>query len=230
MRSLPRTQRLADGHGGTLSALRHRNFQLYFVAQIVSSLGSWVQITVENWLVLQLSHSGLALGVTNALQFGPSVAFGMYGGVIADRCDRRRGLIFTQTGMGLLALAIGVLAGIGVVRVWMIWLAAGAFGLVKCFDLLAQQSFVKDLVGTADLQNAVALTNVIGATGRTLGPVVGGLLLASLGMAAGFVLNAATFAVVVAMLLCLDPAKLAPRAPVPRASGQIRLGLSYLVS
>jgi len=110
---------------------------MYFAAQIVSSLGSWVQITVENWLILQLSHSGLALGVTNALQFGPAVAFGMYGGVIADRCDRRRVLIFTQTGIGLLALAIGVLAGLGLVRGWMIWLAAGAFGLIKCFDLPA---------------------------------------------------------------------------------------------
>src|ERR1700733_12529173 len=84
-------------HGGTLSALHHRNFRTYFAAQVVSSLGSWVQIIVENWLILKLSHSGLALGVTNALQFGPSVAFGMYGGVIADLYDRRRVLIFTQT-------------------------------------------------------------------------------------------------------------------------------------
>jgi MFS family permease len=189
-----------------------------------------VQITVENWLVLQLSHSGLALGVTNALQFGPSVAFGMYGGVIADRYDRRRVLIVTQTGMGLLALAVGVLASLGLVRVWMIWLAAGAFGLIKCFDLPAQQSFVKDLVGTADLPNAVALTNLIGAVGRTVGPVVGGWLLASLGIATGFVLNAATFAVVVAILLRLDAAKLAPRAQVPRESDQIRQGLRYVVS
>ena len=226
----PHTTRQQVGHGGTLAALRHRNFQLYFAAQVVSSLGSWVQITVENWLVLQLSHSGLALGVTNALQFGPSVAFGLYGGVIADRCDHRRVLMFTQAGMGLLALAVGVLAGLGVVRVWMIWIAAGAFGLIKCFDLPAQQSFVKDLVGTGDLANAVALTNLVSAIGRTVGPVFGGLLLASLGIATGFVSNAATFALVVAMLLWLDPTKLAPRARVPRASGQIQQGLLYVVS
>src|SRR5580704_9645588 len=115
-----------------LSALRHRNFRLYFIAQVVSNIGTWIQITVENWLVLQLSHSGLALGITNALQFGPSLLLGLYGGVIADRHDRRRVLMITQGCLGLLALAVGLLAGIGTIRVWMIWLAAGGLGLVKC--------------------------------------------------------------------------------------------------
>ena len=168
---------------GALSALRHRNFRLYFTAQIVSNVGTWVQITVENWLVLELSHSGLALGVTNALQFGPSLLLGMYGGVVADRHHRRRLLIITQAGLGLLALAVGLLAGIGVVRVWIIWLAAGAVGLVKSFDLPASQGFVKDLVGPADLPNAVAWTNTISATGRMVGPMVGGVVLAALGVA-----------------------------------------------
>lgn len=111
--------------GGTLSALRHRNVRRYFAAQVVSNVGTWVQITVENWLVLELSHSGLALGVTNALQFGPSVLLGLYGGVVADRRDRRHLLMVTQACLGLLALAVGLLAAIGSLRVWMIWLAAG---------------------------------------------------------------------------------------------------------
>jgi MFS family permease len=213
-----------------LSALRNRNFRVYFAAQVISNVGTWVQITVENWLVLELSHSGFALGVTNALQFGPLVLFGMYGGVVADRCDRRRLLMLTQACLGLLALAVGLLAGIGIVRVWMIWLAAGALGLVKCFDLPALQSFVKDVVGTADLSNAVAWTNTISATGRMVGPVMGGLVLTTLGIAPGFLINAATFALVVVALATLRQRELSPRSPAPRAPGQIREGLAYVRS
>lgn len=214
--------------GGTLSALRHRNFQLYIAAQVVSNVGTWVQITVENWLVLELSRSGLALGVTNALQFGPSVVLGLYGGVIADRRDRRRLLMLTQACLALPALAVGLLAGIGIVRVWIIWLAAGTLGLVKCLDEPALQGFVKDLVGTADLPNAVAWTNTVKATGRMIGPVLGGLVLTSLGVAPGFLINAATFALVVVALAVLHHGELSPRTPVPRASGQIREGLHYV--
>ncbi len=212
----------------TLSALRHRNFRLYFAVQLVSSAGTWVQITVENWLVLQLSHSGLALGVTNALQFGPSVVLGMYGGVVADRRDRRRLLMTTQACLGLLALAVGLLAGIGVVRVWMIWIAAGALGLVNCFDRPALQSFVKDLVGSADLANAVAWSGAISATGRMVGPALGGLVLTTLGTAPGFAINAATFALVVVVLANLHQDELSPRTPVARVSGQVRQGLIYV--
>jgi MFS family permease len=216
------------GPSGTLSALRHSNFRLYFAVQVVSTIGTWVQITVENWLVLSLSHSGFALGVTNALQFGPSLFLGLYGGLVADRCDRRRLLMVTQTCLGLLALTVGVLAGLGIIRVWMIWVAAGALGLVKCFDLPALQSFVKDLVGSDDLPNAIAWTNMINATGRMIGPVVGGFVLISLGAAPGFALNAATFALVVVVLATLRPEELSQRTPVPRASGQVREGLTYV--
>jgi MFS family permease len=218
------------GQRGTLSALRHHNFRLYFVAQVVSNIGTWVQIIVENWLVLQLSHSALALGVTNALQFGPSVVLGLYGGVVADRRDRCRVLMVTQACLGLIALAIGLLAVIGVVRVWIIWLAAAALGLVKCFDLPALQSFVKDLVGPTDLPNAVAWSNAISATGRMVGPVFGGLVLIRLGAAPGFLINAASFALVVVVLAALRPGEMAPRTPAPRASGQIRQGLAYMAS
>jgi MFS family permease len=211
-----------------LSALRHRNFRLYVTAQVVSNVGTWLQITVENWLVLQLSHSGLALGITNALQFGPSLLFGLYGGVVADRYDRRCVLTITQTCLGLLAFAVGVLAGIGTIQVWMIWLAAGALGLVKCFDLPALQSFVKDLVGPTDLPNAVAWTNAVSATGRLIGPTLAGLILTTLGVAPGFLINAATFAIVVVVLSNLRPTELSPRTPVPRASGQIREALIYV--
>jgi MFS family permease len=196
-----------------LSALRHHNFRLYFAAQVVSNVGTWVQITVENWPVLELSHSGLALGVTNAVQFGPSLLLGMYGGLVADRRDRRRLLMITQACLGLIALILGLLAGIGIVRVWIIWLAAGMLGLVKCFDLPALQSFVKDLVGSDDLPNAVSWTNMIAATERMAGPVFGGLVLTTLGVAPGFLINAVTFALVVVALAKLRPGELSPRTP-----------------
>lgn len=213
-----------------LSALRHSGFRRYFAAQAVSGIGTWVQITVENWLVLQLSHSGLALGITNALQFGPSLLLGLYGGVVADRRDRRRLLMMTQTCLGLLAVAVGVLAGIGAVRVWMIWLAAAALGVVKPFDMPALQAFVKDLVGPDDLANAVALSNVVSAAGRMIRPALGGLVLAALGAAPAFLINAASFAVVVLALASLRPGELSARTPVPRGAGQIREGLHYLGS
>jgi MFS family permease len=210
--------------GGTFAALRHPGFRPYFVAQIVSNVGTWVQITIENWLVLELSHSGVALGVTNALQFGSSLVLGLYGGVVADRSDRRRVLIVTRSCLGLLALALGLLAGIGALRVWLIWLAAGLLGLVKCFDLPALQSFVKDLVGLEDLANAVAWTNTISATGRMVGPMLGGLVLTTAGASHGFLINAVSFALVVVVLAKLRGSALAPRIPAPRASGRSARG------
>src|SRR6267378_5232018 len=114
----------------TFASLRDRNFRIYFAAQIGSNIGSWIQITAENWLILQLTDSGLALGITNALQFGPLVFFGLYGGVIADRFDRRRLLIATQSALALLAAAIGLLVATNLIELWMIWVASLFLGLI----------------------------------------------------------------------------------------------------
>jgi MFS family permease len=170
----------------------------------------------------------VALGVTNALQFGPSVLLGLYGGVIADRRNRRHLLMLTQLCLGLIALVVGLLAGLNALRVWIIWLAALALGIVACFDRPALQSFVKDLVGSADLPNAVAWTNAINATGRMVGPMVGGLLLIILGAAPGFLINAASFLLVVVVLARLRCDELSHRPAVPAASGQVRQGLAYV--
>ena len=164
------------------------------MAQIISGVGTWVQITVENWLVLELTHSGLAMGVTNALQFGPSLVLGMYGGVVADRRDRRRVLMVIQTCLGLLALAVGLLAGSASC-------ASGSSGLLperwawsKASICPRCKASSKDLVGPADLPNAVAWTNTISATGRMVAPMAGGLVLIALGVAPGFLINAASCA------------------------------------
>jgi len=150
-----RSQPLPRRFHATFISLRNPNLRIYFAAQIGSNVGTWIQITAENWLILQLTDSGLALGVTNALQFGPLVFLGLYGGVIADRLDRRRLLIVTQSGFGLLAAVIGLLVAINLIQLWMIWLAALLLGLIMCIDRPALSGFIKDLVGEADLPNAV---------------------------------------------------------------------------
>src|SRR6266446_8814860 len=219
---------LPDRLRATFISLRNPNFRIYFVAQIGSNVGTWIQITAENWLILQLTDSGLALGVTNALQFGPLVFLGLYGGVIADRCDRRCLLIVTQSALGLLAAVIGLLVAINLIQLWMIWLAALLLGLIMCIDRPALSSFIKDLVGEADLPNAVALNNAVISSGRMIGPVISGLLIASFGMAPSFFVNAISFGLVVLVLIILDVANLHMTKPAERKPGPVREGLSYI--
>src|SRR5215831_19231758 len=212
----------------TFASLRNRNFRTYFAAQIGSNIGSWIQITAENWLVLQVTGSGLALGITNALQFGPLVFFGLYGGVIADRFDRRRLLIMTQSALALLAAAVGVLVAIRLIQLWMIWLAALLLGLIMSVDRPALLSFVKDLVGESDLPNAVALNNAVISSGRMIGPVTSGLLIACFGAAPSFFINAVSFGFVILVLLILDVGRLHVSRPADKKPGQVREGLSYI--
>jgi MFS family permease len=118
------SQQLPHQLHATFISLRNPNFRIYFVAQALSNVGTWIQITAENWLILQLTHSGWALGVTNALQFGPLVFLGLYGGVVADRFDRRRLLIVSQSALAILSAAIGLLIVADLIQLWMIWVAA----------------------------------------------------------------------------------------------------------
>ena len=234
------TQILPPRPNTTFASLRNRNFRTYFAAQIGSNIGSWIQITAENWLVLQLTPAhaspasggglgrGLALGITNALQFGPLVFFGLYGGVIADRCDRRRLLVVTQSALALLAAAIGVLVAARLIQLWMIWLAALLLGLIMSIDRPALLSFVKDLVGESDLPNAVALNNAVISSGRMIGPVTGGLLIACFGAAPSFFINAVSFGFVILVLLILDVGRLHVSRPADKKPGQVREGLSYI--
>ncbi len=175
-----------------------------------------------------MTDSGLALGITNALQFGPLVFFGPYGGVVADRFDRRRLLIITQSALALLAAAIGLLVATHLIQLWMIWVAALLLGLIMSIDKPALLAFVKDLVGEADLPNAVALNNAVISSGRMIGPVISGLLIASFGMAPSFFVNAVSFGLVVLVLMILDVARLHVTKPAERKPGPVREGLSYI--
>ena len=222
------TRRLPHSLHSTFISLRNPNFRVYFAAQIGSNIGSWIQITAENWLVLQLTDSGLALGITNALQFGPLVFFGLYGGVVADRFDRRRLLIVTQSALALLAAATGLLVATNLIQMWMIWVAALLLGLIMCIDKPALLSFVKDLVGESYLPNAVALNNAAISSGRMIGPAISGVIIASFGMAPSFLINAVSFGLVVLVLMILDVARLPVTRPGERKPGQVREGLSYI--
>jgi MFS family permease len=195
---------------------------------MVSSIGSWIQITAENWLVLHLTNSGLALGITNAFQFGPLVLFGLWGGTIVDRLNRRRVLIVTQSALALLATVVGLLVVTNFIRVWIIWLAALQLGLIICIDKPALLAFLKDLVGEADLPNAAALNNAVVSSGRMIGPVTGGLLIVVFGMSWSFFINAVSYCLVVVVLMTLNAARLHMTQPVGRKSGQVREGLSYI--
>ena len=180
------SQTLSSRLHATFISLRNPNFRVYFAAQIGSNVGTWIQITAENWLILQLTDSGLALGITNALQFGPLVFLGLYGGVVADRFNRRRLLIISQSTLALLSAAIGLLVITDLIQLWIIWFAALWLGLIMCIDRPALSGFIKDLVGEADLPNAVALNNAVISSGRMIGPVISGLLITYFGTAPSF--------------------------------------------
>jgi len=156
------------------------------------------------------------------------VFFGLYGGVVADRFDRRRLLIVTQSALALLAAAIGLLVVTNLIQLWMIWVAALLLDLILSIDRPALLGFVKDLVGEADLPNAVALNNAVISSGRMIGPAISGLLIACFGMAPSFFINAISFGLVVFALMMVDVARLHVTRPAERKPGQVREGLSYI--
>jgi MFS family permease len=214
--------------GRVFRSLQGRNYRLYFAAQVVSSTGIWLQLVAENWLVLRLTHSGLALGVTTALQFTPLLVLGAYGGVVVDRVNKRNLLVGTQLAAGSLALATGLLTLTGTIRVWIVWLAALLLGCVSCLDNPARQAFTWELVGPPDIANAVALNNGVATVARALGPALAGLLIGSVGVAPCFLLNAASYVADVAALVAIRTTALSAEASVARAPRQVREGLRHV--
>ena len=217
------------GHG-TFRALRVPNFRRYAAANLVSLTGTWMQRIGQDWLVLQISDgSGVALGVTTALQFGPSL-LSMVGGVLADRYDKRRMLMVTQSLMGLLALLLGVLVVTDVVVLWHVFVLAGGLGLVAAVDVPIRQSFVPEMVGDALVSNAVGLNSTIFNGARLVGPALAGSLIAAADgdTAPAFFINAASFLVTLLALGRMRAGELHPSPPVARGRGQLREGLAYV--
>jgi MFS family permease len=212
----------------TFAALSVPNFRRYYGGQAISLIGTWMQMTAQAWLVLSLTHSSTTLGLIVALQTLPVLILGPYGGVIADRVDKRRLTIGLQTAMGIQALILGVLTVTGEVQVWQIGILAALLGFNNAFENPARQSFMLEMVGPEHLRNAVSLNSVLANTARMIGPAVAGILIATVGEGVCFLVNAASFVAVIASLVTLDLTKLNPTPPTPRARGQLREGLSYV--
>src|SRR5512135_3565129 len=213
----------------SFSSLFVRNYRLYYIGQIISTSGTFMQSVAQAWLVLQLTHSGTALGITSALQYVPILILGPYGGVIADRISKREILYFTQSISGLLALILGVLTAVGMVQVWMVYVLAFCLGLVTVFDNPARQTFYIELVGPENLRNAVTLYSTLINLARIIGPALAAALIAGFGLAPCFIINGLSYGAVVIMLAMMHASELLVTPPVPRAKGQIMEGFKYVV-
>ncbi len=225
-----RSSRLPSAGRGTFAALSVPNFRRYFAGQAISMIGTWMQATAQSWLVLTLTHSSTALGVVVALQTLPLLLLAPYGGVIADRLDKRKLMIALQAVMGAQALILGVLSVTGSVRVWQVGLLAALLGVNTAFANPAEQSFTPELVGSEHLRNAVTLNGIMVNVARTIGPAIAGILLATVGDGICFLFNAASFITVVLSLATLDRSALTPTTTAPRTRGQLRQGLRYVRS
>jgi len=209
-------------------SLRVRNYRLYAAGQLVSLTGTWMQRVAQDWLVLELTNSGTALGIVTALQFLPSLLFGLWGGVLADRYDKRKLLLATQTGLALVALILGVLDVTGIVQYWQVLVLALLLGLVSAVDSPVRQSFAVEMVGPDDLTNAVGLNSTIFNSARILGPAVAGVVIAAVGTGWAFVANAISSIAVLTGLALMRPSELRPSPAIDRVRGQLRAGLRYV--
>ena len=216
--------------GSTFRSLKVFNFRVWAAGSLVSNIGSWMQRTAQDWLVLTaLTHNNAAaVGIVVALQFAPQVLLLPATGYAADHFDKRKLIFATQTAMGLLALALGLLVVTGFVRLWQVDIFAFLLGCAAAFDMPVRQAFVSDLVGEADLGNAIALNSTSFNAARMIGPAAAGLLIAAVGTGAVFLINAASFLAVLAALVCLRGDALHSRDRAePRRSGLIE-GFRYV--
>ena len=214
----------------TFSSLYVRNYRLYYIGQIISTSGTFMQSVAQAWLVLQLTDSGLALGITSTLQYIPFLVLGPYGGVVADRFPKRKILYCTQSISGILALTLGLLVATGLVQVWMVYALASCLGLVTVFDNPARQTFYIEMVGPDHVRNAVTLYSILVNLARMIGPTLAAVLIAALGLAPCFLINGLSYGMVVIMLALMHPSELCVTSPLPRARGQIWAGLKYVIS
>jgi len=213
---------------GTFSSLKIRNYRLYFVGQGISLSGTWMQVIGQSWLVLQITHSGTALGFVVALQYLPLLVLAPIGGVVADRFHKRSILYITQSLSGALALILAILVVTGAVQLWMIYVLASSLGLVNAIDNPTRQAFIHELAGRDELKNAVSLNSTEVNLTRVIGPAIAAVVIATLGIGWCFFLNAGSFAAVLVCLLLMHGADLETLEPVARAKGQLREGLRYV--
>ena len=222
----PRFPRVRGAVLRTFGSLNSRNYRLFFGGELVSYIGSWMQTMAEAWLVLSLTGNGVAVGATFACRFLPVALFGLWGGAVADRFDRRKVLITTQLLMAILAVALWLIVWTGVVHTWMVFALAIALGFVTVVDEPARHAFVEEMVGRDRVANAVALNGAVANSARITGPALAGVLIATVGTAWVFFVNAASFFAVVAALLAMRAVELQrPHRHTERP--RVREGIAY---
>lgn len=212
----------------TFRSLSIRNFRLFVLGQLLSGIGTWMHFVAGPWLVLELTGSGVALGIDAALTFLPVLLFGPWGGLIADRFDNRRVILVGQSCYGVLALILWALDATGVVRVWMVYAISFGMGVVTVFDMPTRQSFYLEMVGREHLTNAMSLNTATFTGTRILGGALAAVVIAAAGTAPAFLLNALSYLAVIVALMMMRRQDLRPRARLPRAKGQLREGLRYV--
>ena len=210
-------------------ALRIRNYRLFWFGQLVSLTGSWMQTTAQAWLVLQLTTSPFALGLVTTLQFMPMTLLSLLGGVIADRAPKQRLLLITQTAMMVLAAIFGALVALDAIQLWHVYVLATLQGTAAAIDNPVRQAFSVELVGKAEVVNAVALNSMLFNGSRIAGPALAGLVIAAFGIAPALLLNAASFLAVIGGLLLMRPAEFrdTPRRVAGSVGQRLREGLAY---
>lgn len=217
----------ADYRRRTFSSLTIRNYRLYFIGQGISISGTWMQSIAQGLLVLELTGSGTQLGLITALQTLPVLAFGAMGGVIADRYSKRQLLNITQLAAGLLSVSLGILVWTGDVRMWMVHVFAVCLGFVSVVDNPTRQSFLLELVGPDHIRNAVSLNSTEMNLARVIGPVIAGVMAATIGLAACFVVNGVSYFAIIIVMLFMRAEEMTAGATVSRGRGQLRAGLHY---
>ncbi|MDR1999680.1 MAG: MFS transporter, partial [Frankiaceae bacterium] len=220
----------AADRGGMFRSLRVRNYRLYAGGQIVATTGMWMQRVAIDWLVLNLSQSGTVLGLVTMLQFGPTLVLGPFGGLLADRVSKRKLQICTNAGVSACATVLGILELSGWVRLWQVIVVAACLGVISAIDAPGRQSFVVEMVGPGDLQNAVALNSAIFNSGRLLGPSIGGAVIAGVGTGWAFMGNSLFTLAAIAALLLMRSGELAEAPLVERGKGQLREGARYVAA
>ncbi len=207
-----------------------RNFRLYLFGQLISAIGTWMNFTASAWLVLRLTDSGTALGANVALYFLPVLLVGAYGGVLADRFDKRRILIWTQSAYAVVALTMWGFVATDLVKghIWIVFLLSLASGFVTAIDNPSRQSFYVEMVGEEHVRNAVSLNSAAFTGSRVIGPAVAGVLIATVGIATCFLIDGISYVAVLTALLLMRSAELHPQTRSTREKGHLVAGLKYV--
>lgn len=212
----------------SFSSLSVHNYRLYFIGQAISLSGTWLQFVAQTWLILQLTHSGTYLGLLAAVQFLPVLLFGPYGGLIADRFNKRKLLYGTQTAAMTLAFILFILVATHSVQTWMVFVLASCLGLVNTVDSPTRQTFVVEMVGKEKLTNAISLNSIEVNLARVIGPVIAAGLIAGVGLAWCFLINSLSYIAVLSCLKMMDGSELRSHEPIAQGKGQLRAGFSYI--